>query len=346
MDLHIPICFIRSNAALIRPSRSPLSLPFRRLGPIHRRDYAIVQAQEDSKSSSSSTVRTETAPTAPSPGKIIRSPAVKQEGASADLPVIFARLRTLSTPYWTEGEQASSARWRLAGVLALTLGTTGVSVMFNFLGRDFFNALSAKDQAKFTEMLFKWLAALCLGIPVFVLRDYYQSKLALEWREWMTGKFTEDYFTDQTFYRVQAGALLDNPDQRIAVDVRNFTDTTLNFTVTLLNAAVDLISFSGILFSIYPPLFAALVIYSVGGTAASLAIGRPLVGLNFAQEAAEANFRYGLVRVRENAESIAFYGGEDNEARLLGRRLKSAIENFGDLLIASRNLNFFTSFYR
>ena len=267
----------------------------------------------------------------------------KQEGPSADLPVIFARLSALATPYWQESPEA---RWRLGGVLVLTLGTTGVSVLFSFLGRDFFNALSAKDQIKFTEMLFKWLGALVLGIPVFVLRDYYQSKLALDWREWMTKRFTEEYFENQTFYQVQAGALLDNPDQRIAVDVRNFTDTTLNFGVTILNAAVDLVSFSGILFSIYPPLFVALVVYSVGGTAASLAIGRPLVGLNFAQEAAEANFRYGLVRVRENAESIAFYGGEQNEAKLLGRRLKSAIENFGDLLIASRNLNFFTSFYR
>ncbi|KAL4519069.1 hypothetical protein Ndes2526A_g00174 [Nannochloris sp. 'desiccata'] len=267
----------------------------------------------------------------------------QKEGPSADLPVIFSRLTALATPYWQE---SPDARWRLGGVLALTLATTGVSVLFSFLGRDFFNALSAKDQVKFTEMLFKWLGALLLGIPVFVLRDYYQSRLALDWREWMTKKFTQEYFENQTFYQVQAGALLDNPDQRIAVDVRNFTDTTLNFGVTILNAAVDLVSFSGILFSIYPPLFAALVIYSVGGTAASLAIGRPLVGLNFAQEAAEANFRYGLVRVRENAESIAFYGGEENEARLLGRRLKSAIENFGDLLIASRNLNFFTSFYR
>lgn len=113
-----------------------------------------------------------------------------------------------------------------------------------------------------------------------------------------------------------------------------------------MNAAVDLISFSGILFSIYPPLFAALLIYSIGGTAASLAIGRPLIGLNFSQEAAEANFRYGLVRVRENAESIAFYGGEDNEARLLGSRLSLVVDNFGKLLLASRNLNFFTSFYR
>jgi len=272
-----------------------------------------------------------------------RRPVELQEGPSADLPVIFSRLSALATPYWQESPQA---RWRLGGVVALTLATTGVSVLFSFLGRDFFNALSAKDQAKFTEMLFKYLGAFTLGIPVFVLRDYYQARLALDWREWMTKKFTREYFENQTFYQVQADALLDNPDQRIAVDVRNFTDTTLSFGVIILNAAVDLVSFSGILFSIYPPLFAALVIYSVGGTAASLAIGRPLVGLNFAQEAAEANFRYGLVRVRENAESIAFYGGEENEAKLLGRRLKSAIENLGDLLIASRNLNFFTSFYR
>lgn len=80
-----------------------------------------------------------------------------KEGPSTSLAVISQRLSTLATPYWTEGPQAASARWNLAGVLALTLGTTGVSVLFNFLGRDFFNALSAKDQATFTEMLFKWL---------------------------------------------------------------------------------------------------------------------------------------------------------------------------------------------
>jgi ABC-type uncharacterized transport system fused permease/ATPase subunit len=160
------------------------------------------------------------APSTPAALALSSSGARPAEGPSSDLSVIFGRLATLATPYWTEGNQAAAARWRLAGVLALTLGTTGVSVAFNFLGRDFFNALSAKDQAKFTEMLFKWLAALCAGIPVFVLRDFYQARLALEWREWMTRRLTDEYFAGRTFYRVQAGALLDNPDQRIAVDVR------------------------------------------------------------------------------------------------------------------------------
>ena len=91
---------------------------------------------------------------------------------------------------------------------------------FSFLGRDFFNALSQKDAERFTQMLFKWLGALTVGIPVFVLRDYYQSQLALEWRAWMTKQLTKDYFDNQAFYRLQAGSLLDNPDQRISSDIR------------------------------------------------------------------------------------------------------------------------------
>ena len=162
----------------------------------------------------------------------------------------------------------------------------------------------------------------------------------------MTNNLMDEYFKDRKFYTLQASAQLDNPDQRITSDVAQFTGTTLSLTMTLLNSSVDLISFSGILFSIYPPLFVALLVYSIGGTFASINIGRPLIGLNFLQEAAEADFRYGLVRVRENAESIAFYGGEEKEGSLLWHRLQSVVQNYGDLLIASRRLNFFTSFYR
>ncbi len=269
-----------------------------------------------------------------------------EDGPSTDLSVILQRLKKLALPYFMEGPQVKEARMKLGIVVALTLATTGVSVLFSFLGRDFFNALSAKDQAKFSEMLLKWLVALVLGIPVFVMRDYYQSKLALDWRLWMTNNLMDEYFTDRKFYTLQASAQLDNPDQRITSDVAQFTGTTLSLAMTLLNSTVDLVSFSGILFSIYPPLFIALLVYSIGGTYASINIGRPLIGLNFLQEAAEADFRYGLVRVRENAESIAFYGGEEKEGSLLWNRLQSVVQNYGDLLIASRRLNFFTSFYR
>ncbi|PRW39262.1 ABC transporter D family member chloroplastic isoform A [Chlorella sorokiniana] len=322
---------LRPGRPSLARARRPVRLP---LAP---------RSQQGRQEGPSSAALTEAAPRAPAAPTVLSR---KQEGASTDLSVILPRLKKLVLPYWMESEERVSARWKLAGVFALTLGTTGVSVLFNFLNRDFFNALSAKDQAEFADILVKFLVAICAGIPVYVLRDYYQSKLALEWRQWLTERLTAEYFYDRTFYQVQAGALVDNPDQRIAVDARAFTDTALTFSLTMFNALIDLISFSGILYSIYPPLFGALLVYSIGGTALSIYIGRPLVGLNFQQEAQEANFRYGLVRVRENAESIAFYGGEDNEARLLNSRLQGAVDNFLELLKASRNLQFFTSFYR
>jgi ABC-type uncharacterized transport system fused permease/ATPase subunit len=116
--------------------------------------------------------------------------------------------------------------------------------------------------------------------------------------------------------------------------------------LTLFNSVVDLASFAGILFSIYTPLFFVLIVYAVGGTAVSVALGQKLVGLNFTQEAREADFRYALVRLRDNAEAIAFYGGEAAEGQLLRLRFRAALENLQDILLASRNLSFFTSSYR
>ncbi|XVE50077.1 hypothetical protein DITRI_Ditri01bG0132300 [Diplodiscus trichospermus] len=162
----------------------------------------------------------------------------------------------------------------------------------------------------------------------------------------MTSNFLQRYLSDRTFYKIQSQTIIDNPDQRIVDDLNSFTSTALAFSLTLFNAAIDLISFSNILYTIYPPLFLVLISYSIGGTAISIFLGKGLVTLNFLQEKKEADFRYGLVRVRENAESIAFYGGEDNELQLLLQRFTSAFENLSQLLISSRNLEFFTNGYR
>ncbi|XP_023737010.1 ABC transporter D family member 2, chloroplastic [Lactuca sativa] len=262
-----------------------------------------------------------------------------------DLPTLFRRFYKVAAPYWYSDDKVQ-ARIQLASVFALTLGTTGISVGFNFLGRDFYNALSNKDQAQFTTQLTYYLAAFAGGIPIFVLRDYARETLALRWRSWMTNYYMERYLKNQTFYQIQSQSIIDNPDQRIVDDLSSFTGTSLSFSLTLFNAIIDLISFSNILFGIYPPLFIVLIVYSLGGTAISIFLGKGLVNLNFMQEKMEADFRYGLVRVRENAESIAFYGGEENEIKLLLQRFRSAFENLTQLLISSRNLEFFTSGYR
>lgn len=162
----------------------------------------------------------------------------------------------------------------------------------------------------------------------------------------MTAYYMERYLSNRTFYKIQSQSIIDNPDQRIVDDLSAFTGTALSFSLALFNAAVDLISFSNILYGIYPPLFIVLLVYSIGGTAISVFLGKGLVTLNFLQEKKEADFRYGLVRVRENAESIAFYGGEENEMQLLLQRFRRAFDNLTQLLISSRNLEFFTSGYR
>jgi len=262
--------------------------------------------------------------------------------------VIYRRFMELALPYWRKETNpgARDALLRLGGILVLTLGTTGISVWFSYLGRDFFNFLSEKDVEGFYHQLRLYLVAITVGVPVFVLRDFYTSRLQLEWRQWMTESLVRDYLGGRAFYRVQVGGLVDNPDQRLASDISAFTGTALDFTFTLVNCTLDLVSFSSILFSIYPPLFIALLVYSLGGTYVSVQLGRPLVGLNFQQEKREADFRYGLVRVRENAESVAFYGGEGNEFEAIRLRLAAALENLGDLLVSTRNLGFFTSYYR
>lgn len=285
-----------------------------------------------------------------SPPSASQSPATTQQEpagkSGSNLPTLLRRFWKVAAPYWYSEDDKTQARLRLAAVFALTLGTTGISVGFNFLGRDFYNSLANKDQEQFTKQLLYYLGAFAGGIPFFVLRDYARETLSLRWRSWMTKNYMERYLKDQTFYKIQSQSIIDNPDQRIVDDLSSFTATALSFSLTFFNAAIDLISFSNILFGIYPPLFVVLLVYSVGGTAISVFLGRGLVTLNFFQEKKEADFRYGLVRVRENAESIAFYGGEENEMQLLLQRFTSAFENLTQLLISSRNLEFFTNGYR
>ncbi|KAK6934779.1 ABC transporter-like, ATP-binding domain [Dillenia turbinata] len=284
--------------------------------------------------------------TSPSPPPVPDKEEEEESGRkSPELKTLWRRFWKVAAPYWSSDDKVQ-ARLQLAAVFALTLGTTGISVGFNFLGRDFYNALANKDQEQFTKQLFYYLGAFAGGIPFFVLRDYARDTLALRWRSWMTCYYMERYLKDQTFYKIQSQSIIDNPDQRIVDDLSSFTGTALSLSLTIFNSAVDLISFSNILYGIYPPLFVVLLAYSIGGTVLSIFLGKGLVNLNFLQEKKEADFRYGLVRVRENAESIAFYGGEENEIELLLQRFRSAFENLTKLLISSRNLEFFTNGYR
>ena len=249
----------------------------------------------------------------------------------------------MASPYYKESQ---SGRWLFAGMIGMTFLNSAVSVGFSYVGKDFWNALSAKDQAEFYIMLTKYGAALIIGAPVAVLYRFQRERLAVNWREWMTDRTLQLYSGGRTYYLLERSSDIDNPDQRIAEDVRTFTAFSLQLFITIVTSIIDLVSFSLILYSIQPQLFGAIIAYSAFGTIVTSVVGSKLVNLNFLKLQREADFRYSLVRLRENAESIAFYGGEDLEGKSITERLNLVIENKKDLIGAQRNLETFTTAYQ
>ena len=248
----------------------------------------------------------------------------------------------LAIPYF---QQADGAKLNFALMLVLVLINSSISVIFSFVGRDFYSALSAKDQALFLEKTAQFAAGLAFATPLTVLYKFQRQRLALNWREWMTTELARQYYTDTAYYKIEMDREIDNPDQRITEDVTAFTKVSLDFFITFMTAAIDLVSFSGILYSIYPQLFYAIFAYAGVGSITTIKLGQALIGQNAEQLLREANLRYSLVRLRENAESIAFYKGEAQEEAEVSARLTGAISNKRAILGTQRNLEFFTVGY-
>lgn len=250
----------------------------------------------------------------------------------------------LAVPYF---ENAEGAKLQFALLLALTVCNSGVSVVFSYVSRDFWTALSAKNVDQFYELTLRFAAALATATPLTVLYKFQRQRLALMWREWMTTELTAQYYNEQAYYKLEVvNKGIDNPDQRITEDVRAYTKVSLDFFITLMTSVIDLVSFSGILYSIYPDLFYAIFAYAGIGSITTVALGKTLVGQQAEQLVREADLRYSLVRIRENAESIAFYKGEEQEAEEVTARLNLTIVNLKKILGTQRNLEFFTVGYR
>mmetsp|Transcript_11906 Transcript_11906/g.41136 ORF Transcript_11906/g.41136 Transcript_11906/m.41136 type:complete len:675 (-) Transcript_11906:30-2054(-) len=255
---------------------------------------------------------------------------------------LFARL---GAPYFSTPE----ARLGLLKVVGLTLVQSGVSVAFSYLGRDFYTALSQRDAAGFEDILVRFSAALLAGVPVTVLYRNQRELLSLQWRAWMTARVLALYTDDRAFYDLECvdrDGSIDNPDQRITEDVNAFTAVSLSFGITAITSIIDLCSFSTILYSIYAPLFGAIVAYALLGTALTAYAGRDLAAQSFNALAREADLRYSLVRLRENAEAIAFYKGADREADEVGRRLGGVVEAQSGVISTQRDVEFVTVAYR
>ena len=268
---------------------------------------------------------------------------------------------SLAWPYWTSDEKWA-ARGLLAAVVALNLISVWINVRLNLWNRDFYDALQQYDWPQFWWQFGVFCLIAAAWITVAVYQLYLRQILHIRWRRWMTEGFLKRWLTAQAYYRIQIDqSSTDNPDQRIADDLDRFASITLGLSLGLMNSAVTLASFLFILWSLSGSLtiplwggshfeipaylvFAALL-YAVVGSWLTHWIGRPLAGLLFNQQRYEADFRFSLVRLREHAESVAFYGGEDREYGIFDGRFSRVVANWWDIILRRKKLTWFTTGY-
>jgi vitamin B12/bleomycin/antimicrobial peptide transport system ATP-binding/permease protein len=259
---------------------------------------------------------------------------------------VVKRFWAIAKSYWSS-EEKWQARGLLLIVVLMSLGYTGLSVLLNNKRGALISALSAHDEARFWQTILIFTATLVVYAPLFAGYVYLRDRLGLEWRRWLTNRFIERYFENRAFYNLShTDADIDNPDQRIAEDVKSFTQELLTLLLAGVDSLLAIIAFSGVLWSISKPLIGFLVLYALIGTLTTVGVfGQSLVRLNFEQLRKEADFRFSLVRVRENAEAIAFYQGEPRESAQVKGRFLEAFENFKRLIIWELNLNILTNAY-
>lgn len=258
---------------------------------------------------------------------------------------LWRRFWNLAKRYWTGDE-----KWKAYGLLllliALLLGRTEFTVLFNEQSGELTSALAAKDAVRFWRSMRVFGVALAVAVPIYAVYYYVRDTLGMAWRRWLTRAFVQQYFEKRAFYRLTFEKHIDNPDQRIAEDVGAFTQKSLKFLVEIVGAVLQLLAFSGILWAISHTLVWFLVGYAGLGTLVTFGMfGKPLIELNFQQLRREADFRFGLIRARENAEAIAFYRGEGLESDKIGQRFRALFMNFNALLRRTLGLNLFQYAY-
>jgi putative ATP-binding cassette transporter len=262
----------------------------------------------------------------------------------------------LAKPYWVSSERGKGLAL-LAAVVGLTLGLVWINVELNYWNRAFYDAVQEKKLADFYWLLGKFTLLAFAYIAAAVYRVYLQQMLQIEWRTWLNERYLGTWLAGRAYYQLQLlDKGTDNPDQRIADDLRLFVEATLSLTLGLLSAVVTLLSFIAILWTLSGTLelwgiaipgymvWCALA-YAVAGSWLAHVIGKPLIGLEFNQQRYEADYRFALVRLRENAEGVALYRGEQEELANFRGRFGSVIGNWWAIMKKQKQLGWFTNFY-
>lgn len=266
----------------------------------------------------------------------------------------------LAKSYWTCNERRSA--WiLLLTVVVLNLGNVYIGVRINAWNRAFYNALQNFDAMELFRQVGVFCILVAFAVVISVSALYLSQLLQIRWRRWLTLRYLTAWLADRAYYKLQLGSTADNPDQRIAEDLNQFTGYVLSLSVGIISSVVSLFSFLAILWglsgaadiplgpwgTVHIPgyLVWAALIYAGVGTWLAVTIGRPLVALNSARQRFEADFRFSLVHLREHAESIALYGGEPVELGLFDERFSSVFANFRQIMKQQIRLSAFTMSY-
>ena len=267
---------------------------------------------------------------------------------------------TLIRPYWFSDDRW--AAWGLLlAVVALTLGMVYLTVLLNQWNNAFYTALQDKNLVAFRGLLFRVTYLICIFIFLAVYQVYLNQMLEIRWRRWLTDRYLRAWLSDTAYYRMQLVTRdTDNPDQRIAEDVGLLAAHTLALFTGGLRAIVTLVTFVAILWGLSGTFTVSLggfsfivpgymvwvaILYAIGGTWMTDWLGRPLVGLNFDRQRYEADFRFSLVRFRENTEGVALYHGEADEFRTFRERFEGVVGNWWGIMRRQKRMTYFTSGY-
>lgn len=261
-------------------------------------------------------------------------------------PQLWRQYWKIAKLYWFSQE-----KWQAIGLfillIFLSLVSTALLLLLSIFLGEVTSALTDQDSERFMQAVIIFLGMIVIGVPLLSYKIYLQASLGLYWRRWLTDYFIRGYLSGQSFYQMSFYPEIDNPDQRIADDVKTFTQQSLNFVIILLDAVLQLIGFTGLLWSISKLLMIFLIIYAVVGTVVTMIVfGRIFISINLEQLKREADFRFGLVRIRENAEAIAFYQGQAQEQEQIQQRFYRVFQNFNHLIRWQLNLNLFQNGYQ
>ncbi|APZ43529.1 ABC transporter ATP-binding protein [Acidihalobacter ferrooxydans] len=273
----------------------------------------------------------------------------------------FRDVWRLAKPYFAESGERWQARALLAGVILTTVGQVYISLRITNWYNSFYNALQTYDSAGFWRLMGVFAVLASIYIVLSVYQSYLTQLLDLRWRRWLTGTFLSRYLSARTYYHMEVFKRgQDNPDQRIADDLSSFAQLTSSLFSGMLSAIANLVAFIGLLWVLsakvivpwggvehHIPGFLVWValLYAVAWTWVAARVGNPLIHLNYHQQRLQADFRFSLMRLRENSEAVALYGGEAKERANFDRRFDHVFGNYKRLILRQKRFNWFSSYF-